>query len=279
MYLVFDTGGTKMRMAFSADGVTLEKPMIFPTPQDFTEAMRIVAENAKKLSNHRPIKAMAGGFPGPLNEDNSVILNAPNMPGWIGKPLKKELESIIKAPAFLENDTTMVGLGEIHKGAGRGYEIVVYITVSTGIGGKRFVNGQVEPSAFGYEPGHQIIDLDGFACNCGLKGHLEGLASGNGVKRRYGKAPEHIKDQKVWQEVTHYLAAGLLNVTMFWSPHCIVLGGSMMKDIKLESLQTEMEKLGTVFKRYPKLKLAELGDTGGLEGALAFLNAHKADIP
>lgn len=265
-----------MRMAFSADGRSLEEPMIFPTPQNFDEAMHIVAENSRKLSQKRPIKAVAGGFPGPLNEDNSVILNAPNMPGWIGKPLKAEIEKIVGAPTFLENDTTMVGLGEIHKGAGRGYEIVVYITVSTGIGGKRFVNGQVEPSAFGYEPGHQIIDIDGFACNCGLKGHLEGLASGNGVKRRFGQAPENIKDPKVWQEVTRYLAAGLINVTMFWSPHCIVLGGSMMKDIPINTLLTEMEKLGTVFKRHPELKLAELGDTGGLEGALAFLNGHMA---
>lgn len=264
-----------MRMAYSADGRTLEEPMIFPTPQDFAEAMRIVAENAKKLRNKRPIKAVAGGFPGPLNEDNSVILNAPNMPGWIGKPLKKELEKVVGAPAFLDNDTTMVGLGEIHKGAGRGYEIVVYITVSTGIGGKRFVNGQVEPSAFGYEPGHQIIDLGGFVCNCGLAGHLEGLASGNGVKRKYGKTPETIKDPAVWQEVTRYLAAGLVNTIMFWSPHCIVLGGSMMRDIKLENLRTEMESLGSVFKRWPELKLAELGDTGGLEGALAFLNTRQ----
>lgn len=275
MYLVFDTGGTKMRMAFSADGRALEEPLIFPTPQNFAEAMQIIAKNAKTLANGRSIQAVAGGFPGPLNEDNSIILNAPNMPGWVGQPLKAELEKIIDAPAFLENDTTMVGLGEIHKGAGRGYEIVVYITVSTGIGGKRFVNGQIEPSAFGYEPGHQIIEIDGFACNCGLKGHLEGLASGNGVRRRYGKAPETIKDPAVWRQVSRYLAAGLNNTTMFWSPHCLVLGGSMMRDLPIPQIESDMRALGSVFKSFPVLKLAQLGDTGGLEGALAFLNTGQ----
>lgn len=271
MYMVFDTGGTKMRMAFSPDGATLETPKIFPTPPEFAEGMRQVEEVTRELTQGRPIKATAGGLPGPMNEDNSIVLNAPNMPGWNNQPLKQELERITGAPVYLENDTTMVGLGEVQKGAGQGYEIVSYITVSTGLGGKRFVNGLVEKSAFGFEPGHMIIDLDGFVCNCGLAGHLEGLASGNGVKRRFGKPPETIKDEKVWQDVTRYLAAGLINVSVMWSPHCIVLGGSMMKDISIENLKTEMQTFGLVFKRYPELKLAALGDIGGLEGALAFL--------
>lgn len=275
MYLVFDTGGTKMRMAYSADGQTLETPRIFPTPKTFDEGMKIVSKMKEELVQNRPIQAMAGGMPGPMNEDNSVLLNAPNIPGWNNHPLKKELEQIVSAPVYLENDTTMVGLGEVYKGAGKRYEIVSYITVSTGIGGKRFVKGQFEASAFGFEPGHMIIDLDGFECNCGLSGHLEGLTSGNGIKRRYGQAPETIKDQRVWDEVTHSLAAGLINVTVMWSPHCIVLGGSVMKDISLEKLRAEMKRLGSIFKRLPELKLAELGDIGGLEGALAFLNTAQ----
>lgn len=275
MYLVFDTGGTRMRMAYSPDGRVLEEPLIFPTPQDFAEAMEIFAANAAKLTRSRPVKAVAGGFPGPMNEDRSVIVNAPNIPGWVGKPIRQELARITKAPVHIENDTTMVGLGEIHKGAGQGFEIVVYLTVSTGIGGKRFVNGQVEPSAFGFEPGHMVIDLNGFTCNCGLAGHLEGLASGNGVKKRYGQAPEDIKDPAVWEEVSRYLAAGINNITVMWSPHCIILGGSMMRDLPIGRLQADVESLGNVFKQFPVLKLAELGDLGGLEGALAYLKTAR----
>lgn len=264
-----------MRMAFSPDGHTLETPKIFPTPQDFAEGMRIVEEVTHELVKGRSVKAMAGGMPGPMDSDQTMVTNAPNMPGWNNQPLKKELERITGAAVHLENDTTMVGLGEVYKGAGKGYEIVSYITVSTGLGGKRFVKGQVEPSAFGFEPGHMIIDIDGFACNCGLTGHFEGFASGNGVKRRFGKSPETIKDPAVWKDVTHYLAAGLINVSVMWSPHCIVLGGSMMRDLPIENIKAEMENFGIVFKRFPELKLAELGDIGGLEGALAFLNTAQ----
>lgn len=273
MYLVFDTGGTKMRMAFSPDGETLEDPKIFRTPQDFREGMQTFAANARELARGRPIKAVAGSTPGVFNEDYSVLITSPNMPDWDNRPIKQELEKITGAPVYLENDTSMVGLGEVMQGAGRGYDIVAYITVSTGIGGKRFVKGKLEPSAYGFEPGHMIIDIDGFICNCGLAGHLEGLASGNGVRRRFGKAPEEIKDPKVWEDVTHYLAAGLINVMVMWSPHCIVLGGSMMKDIPIPKLRAEIERIDSIFHRVPELKLAELGDIGGLIGALAYLRS------
>lgn len=273
MYLVFDTGGTKMRMAFSPDGTTLEEPKIFRTPQDFREGMQTFATYAQELSRGRKIKAVAGSTPGVFNEDYSVLLTSPNMPDWDNRPIKQELEKIAGAPVYLENDTSMIGLGEVTQGAGQGYDIAAYITVSTGIGGKRFVKGKLEPSAFGFEPGHMIIDIDGAVCNCGLSGHLEGLASGNGVKKRYGQAPETIKDPKVWEEVTHYLAAGLINVMVMWSPHCIVLGGSMMKDIPIPKLQAEIERIDSIFHRVPDLKLAELGDIGGLIGALSYLRS------
>lgn len=271
MYLVFDAGGTKMRIAFSPDGTTLEDPSIFPTPSNFRAGLKQFADISRELTRGRAIQAVAGSLPGVFSENHSTLRVVPNMPDWSNQPIKRELEAIAHAPVFLENDTAMIGLGEVTAGAGRGYYIAAYITVSTGIGGKRFVKGKLEPSAFGFEPGHMIIDIDGFICNCGLAGHLEGLASGNGVRHRFGKAPEEIKDPKVWEDVTHYLAAGLINVMVMWSPHCIVLGGSMMKDIPIPKLRAEIERIDSIFHRVPELKLAELGDIGGLIGALAYL--------
>lgn len=274
MFLVFDAGGTKLRLAFSADGEHLEEPKIFPTPGSFAEGMQTFAAAAKELADGRPITAVAGSTPGVFNPDHSILLTVPNMSGWENQPLKQTLEKITGAPVLLENDTSLVGLGEVTQGAGRGFDIVAYITVSTGIGGKRFVKGKLEPSAYGFEAGHMIIDIDGAQCTCGLAGHLEGLASGNGVRRRFGTAPENIKDPKVWEDVTHYLAAGLINITVMWSPHAIVLGGSVMQRIPLEKLRAEMERMDNVFHHTPELRLAELGDIGGLIGALAYLRSQ-----
>ncbi|MBI1901910.1 MAG: ROK family protein [Planctomycetia bacterium] len=280
MYLVFDLGGTKMRMAFSPDGENLEQPSVFSTPADFKDGMAAFATKAHELARGRPIRAVAGSVVGVLDPDHSMVLVGPNVPGWCNQPLKAEVQGACGTPqVFLENDTTMAGLGEVTRGAGRGHSIVAYITVSTGIGGKRFVNRKPEPSAFGFEPGHHIVQVDGVECTCGMKGHLEGYASGNGLRKRYGKAPEHIDDVRVWEEVTTYLAAGLINVTVFWSPDAIVLGGSMMQRIPLDRLAARMQQLGTIFGRIPELKSAQLGDAGGLVGALAYLAALENGSP
>lgn len=268
-----------MRVAFSPDGTTLEQPSIITTPATFAEGLQSFQTIAAELSQGRPVQAVAGSTAGVLNQDKSVVVTVPNMPGWENQPLKQELQRITGAPVSLENDTVMAGLGEVHNGAGRGYDIVAYLTISTGIGGCRFVAGQPDVSAYGFEPGHMIIDIDGPLCNCQLAGHLEGFASGNAIRRRTGQAPETLHDATLWQEVTHYLAAGIVNVTVMWSPHCIVLGGSVMHSLSLDALRAEVARLGSVFKRSPELKLAELGDTSGLQGALAYLRQRHTATP
>lgn len=276
MYLVFDTGGTKMRMAASSDGKTLEEKIIIPTPHNFKEAMEIFARQAKILAKNRPIQAVAGGVPGALNPEHSMIIKALNMPGWVNQPLKQELEIITGAPVLIENDTTVYGLAEANHGQAKEKDIVVYLGIGTGIGGKRFVKGKPEPSAFGFEPGYQIIDVPPFAQRNDpdiqkKTGYLEMLVGGNGLHSRFGKAAEHIDNPEIWDEIAFYLAAGLNNVTVFWSPDLIILGGSVMKDIPLAKVRTYLQKLNPIFTSLPELTLAEFGEIGGLMGALIFL--------
>ena len=144
------------------------------------------------------------------------------------------LEEQLKAPVYLENDTATWALGEANAGAGKGKDIVVYMTISTGVGGTRVVHGNLDTSAYGFEIGHQIIDPNGPQCGCGGKGHLEAFIGGSSVQKQYGKAPQDITDIAVWQKTAEYLAIGLSNISVFWSPNIIILGGSMMKSIPLE---------------------------------------------
>ena len=113
MYLLFDIGGTKMRLAVSRDGTTFEEPKIIPTPQSFEEGMRAFSELATELSGGEPITAAAGGIAGPLNKERTMLINSPNIPDWINKPLKEALGSAINAPVFIENDNAIVGGGSI----------------------------------------------------------------------------------------------------------------------------------------------------------------------
>ncbi|MBI2314469.1 ROK family protein, partial [Candidatus Daviesbacteria bacterium] len=161
MFLVFDIGGTNMRLAVSRDGKNIEEPKILKTPKDFDEGMLLFKKTALNLSDGEKIKAAAGGIAGPLDGKKEMLVNSPNLAGWVKKPLKKALEKFFGAPVFIENDAALSGLGEATYGSGQGYKIIVYITISTGVGGARIVNSHIDTNALGFEPGHQIIEKDG----------------------------------------------------------------------------------------------------------------------
>ncbi len=278
MYLLFDIGGTKMRLAKSEDHKKVSSIEIVKTPQNFQEGVDLFARIADKLADGKKITVAAGGMAGPLDNQKSKLLNAPHLPGWIEKPLKKTLAKNIGSNVYLENDAALSGLGEATYGSGQGYKIVVYITISTGVGGARIVNSHIDTNALGFEPGHQIIEKDGVLCpTCNMPGHLEGYVSGTAIKKRFGKNPEEIKDPKVWDDIAELLAIGLNNTIVHWSPDIVILGGSVMKSLSTENIKGHLKNILTIFKEAPILKKTALGDTGGLYGAMALLNQKNYD--
>jgi glucokinase len=276
MFLVFDIGGTNTRIAASRDGVHIENPVIYSTPKSFQDGITQFVTTATQLSGGEKIIAIAGGIAGPLDADKTMLVKAPNIPDWNGKPLAQELSKTLNAPVFLENDTAMWGLGEAAYGAGAGKRIVVYMTVSTGVGGCRIVDGAIDANAHGFEPGHMIIDPNGPICGCGGIGHLEALAGGAAMEKRYRKKPQNITDASIWDETTKHLAMGILNVAVIWSPECIVLGGSMMKSIRLEHIQSHLGALNTILPEFPEVSISSLQEKGGLLGSLAYAVRHTA---
>ncbi len=99
--------------------------------------------------------------------------------------MKEQLEEEFQIPIWVENDADLAALGEHRFGAGRGFDRLIYITVSTGIGGGIIINGQFlsGSSVSAAEIGHMVVDPDGPVCNCGGRGHLEALASGTAIAR------------------------------------------------------------------------------------------------
>lgn len=274
MYLVFDIGATKMRLAISENGQKLNEPKIIPTPQNFQEAMTQFKQLTQELIGSEKIAAAAGGIKGSLDKKEGVLLNPPNLPNWKGKSFKQEAERIISAPVYLENDAVLAGLGEANFGAGKDHHIVVYLTVSTGVGGVRIINGKVDENALGFEPGHQIIVPDGLPCGCGGKGHLESYISGAGLKRRYGKNSEEITDPRIWDEVAKFLAIGLNNTILHWSPDIVILGGAVMKSVDLEKVKIFLKEYLTIFPNPPEVVLAKYDSDGGLLGALKLIELN-----
>jgi predicted NBD/HSP70 family sugar kinase len=223
-----------------------------------------------------PPVAVAVGVPGPLTVDKTAPFSSPNLPGWRGRPLKAELERIFNTRVTIENDTALVGLGEAHAGAGQGFGIVVYFTVSTGVGGVRIVDGQIDRNARGFEPGWQIIDIDGSLLkNTPAPHRLEHLIGGASVAKRYNQQPKDVDDPAVWDQCADWLAVALNNALVFWSPDIIIVGGPMMNDIPLEKTRARVTQLAGFLPNLPPIAAASLGDRGGLFGGLALLQQEE----
>lgn len=260
-----------MRMAVSADGENIAKSKIIPTPQDFNQGIQALKQTADELTGGERITGVAGGVAGPLNKDKSMMVASPQLHDWIQKPLKAELMKAYGVAAHLENDTALVGLGEATKGAGNGKRIIAYLGIGTGVGGVRIVDQRIDKNSLGFEPGHQIIVPDGNPCNCGGKGHLETYIGGTYFPKIYHQKGEEIKDPGIWDGISKYLAIGLTNTVVLWSPDIIVLGGGVSKSIPLEKVQTYLSEFLTIFPQAPEILKATLGQDAGLHGALELL--------
>ena len=271
MYLVFDIGGTNMRVGTSLDGKTLTKTEIIPTPGDFGQGMLAFKQVADALSAGEKIEVIAGGMAGPLDKTKTYLVKSANNPGWINKPLKTELERAFGCQVLLENDTATGGIGEAVKGAGAGKTVVAYLALGTGVGGKRIVDGKISSDSFNFEPGHQIIVPDGDLCNCGGKGHMEPYVSGSYFERKYGQKGENISDPKIWDQISRYLAISLVNTTVHWTPDIVVLGGSVAQSILLEKANAYLKEFLTIYPTAPQIVLGILGQDAGLYGALELL--------
>ena len=279
MYLLFDIGGTKTRMAYSEDGESFGEPVKFETLPDFDAAMTKIKEEAETLLQGRPVEAIAGGAGGPMNREQTKMARFTNIPTWNNHPFEETLSEMFgNVPVHFNNDAAIVALGETHYGAARGYDIVAYLTISTGVGGARVVDGMIDRSAIGYEPGWHIIDFDQTACEVCHSGNAEHMVSGTATAVRYGKKAYEVHEPEAWEELAKWLAVVVNNTICFWSPDVVVLGGSMIVGdpaIPVDRTAEHVKEMLNVYPEISDIKQATLGDFGGLHGALAYAKQMK----
>lgn len=251
-----------MRVAVSAGGAQISEPLVVDTPQAWDDALAALAKLLGEVSNGAEIEALSGGVAGVLKE-GVLVRTSPNLPGWQDADIAGALRELYpNADVAVENDAAVACLGEARVGAGKGDEIVAYITVGTGVGGARVVGGALEPRAFGYEPGWQIIDYS-------TGDTVASVASGRAIAARYGG---HISDasEDAQEQVAHALAAAAYNAVAHWSPHVVVLGGAVIFGNAglFERIERHYSALPPVVPQMPPLRLGALGEQAGLIGAL-----------
>ncbi len=268
MYLSIDIGGTHIRFATSGDGKKISQKEKFHTPAKYDDGIDLIEETIERMTNGHIPKKITLGAASPINYEKGTIMKPPALPNWAGHSIRKELELRLRTHIILENDASLAGLAEAHTSKKKQSEVVAYITLSTGVGGSRIVNGKIDYHATPFEPGHQILDPKGrFWPGCGQRGCFESMASGRAFEITYGVKPELCEDFKIWEEHAQVVSQGLVNVLTLWSPDVLVLGGSLVKAGKkfIDPLMHFTINNLQIFPA-PKIEISKLDDNNVLLG-------------
>jgi glucokinase len=267
MELVFDMGGSKTRVALVSEGV-LGPVTRIDTDRSATGFAKFLGV-LQELVGDGKVRAIAGSMPGHLEGKDGRLTLALNLPEWANLPVRSRLEELFECPVYIMNDVEMGGLGEAHEGAGISKGVMAYFTVSTGVNAARVVDGRVDTSIHPNQIGQQLVgEIEG------APAMLEMLTGGAALEAKFGKPPSQIRDLAVWKAEHRYLARGVYNTLLHWTPEVVVFGGSMMRDIDLVRLADELGKLPTMGRR-PRLERAGLGDMAGLHGAVVWLQQTR----
>jgi glucokinase len=191
-----DLGGTQIRTAVLRGATLLSRVSLLTgantDPQSVLPRIYAAIQEALQRAN-TPLAQVAGigvAAPGPLDSVTGTLFSPPNLQGWEAVPLRDLLAERFATSIIVENDANAAGLGEYMFGAGRGSKHVIYVTISTGIGGGVIVDGRLLRgiNGMGGELGHMTIDWHGERCSCGNIGCLEQIASGTGIARMANRA-------------------------------------------------------------------------------------------
>ena len=185
-FIVADVGGTHIRAAcFPIDSQTPSCIKKISTKGVETPHERLINLIASIIPVDEEIAAITVAAPGPTDPYEGIVFEAPNIPGWNNLPLKKIIQDRFNVPVAIGNDANLAALGEWRYGAGIGHRHLVYITVSTGIGGGVIIDNQLLLGVRGLaaEFGHITVIPDGPLCGCGQRGHLEAVTSGPAIAR------------------------------------------------------------------------------------------------
>ncbi len=295
-----DLGGTQARVALVRGGAVVER---VAEPTDVAGGPAAVIGQFRRMiaavcppDARRTLGGVGICAPGPLDSESGVVLSIPTLPGWEDFPLAATVGRDLGLPAVLENDGIAAVYGEWKWGAGRGARNLVFVTVSTGIGGGAVVDGHLLHGRRGMAAhvGHFRMAQDGPVCACGAVGCFEALAAGTALAKRAraasvaagylaGVAVERAVETRdvvagaregdaaclalIAQEA-EFLGQGFTGLIQLFSPEMLIMGGGVSNAFDLMS-----DRIHAVIRRdamppfrdVPVVR-AGLGDNAGLVG-------------
>lgn len=299
-----DLGGTNIKLGLiSESGEVLER-LRLPTPlqNGYDDVIESVADALRLLIGSRRVVAVGIGAPGPLDTEKGVVIQAPNLKGFSGRPLARDLQAKCELPVFLENDANAAALGEWWVGAGGRAKHLIVLTIGTGIGGGLILGGQLyRGSAYSAgEVGHMTIEPNGPVCACGNQGCLEALASAPAIAARAReKVQKGFETQmldlaggdsagitaeivskaceaddpvalRVLEETGRYLGIGTASLVNVLNPELVLFGGGAAQagEFLLDPIRKQVERRSfSTPQGHPEIRLCALGNDAGIVGA------------
>lgn len=302
-----DLGGTNLRAALADEHGSIYATVRVPTAGERGPAAVIdqIVALIDQMRAAVPVGAVLAGVgigtPGPLDPFEGVIFTMPNLPGWEHVPLRALLSERSGLSIELGNDANAAALGEWLFGAGRGQRNLVYVTISTGIGGGVIADGRLVLGHNGAaaEVGHHLVDW-------ASRSSWEDLAAGPALARAAAEAmtatphsqlhamatpqtvaAEHVARaaaasdalaQRLMDREGELIGAGLVNMLHLYSPGLIILGGGVIVNNPqlIARARLVIQQRALAAYRSVPVQLAQLGDQAGLLGAVAlFLHMRE----
>jgi glucokinase len=306
--LALDIGGTKLAAGVvDANGVVHSFAVEPTRAQDGPDAAlrrlfelgrRVVVESGVEWPS---VEAVGIGCGGPLDAAAGVLIAPPHLPGWRDVPISELAARAFERPVTLENDATAAAAGEHRWGAGAGVRHMVYLTISTGVGGGVVIDGSLYRGASGNggELGHVTVDWRGRRCRgCGRLGCLEAYVSGTSIAERAHEAglpyatSEEVASaardgepaaRALWDETVEALACGLISIVNLFEPELVVLGGGVTRSgallldpVRAAVREGAMRPAGEAVD----VVLSPFGDRVGVLGAAAIVyDRATGDVP
>jgi glucokinase len=300
-YIAIDIGGTQLRVAVYAEGENrpIKQKRIPTKDPNGSPLERLLNLIAEMWPANERVRAIGMAAPGPTNPHTGVIYTAPNIPGWEKLPLAQIVKDRFHVPTALGNDANMAALGEWRFGAGQGHHDLLYMTISTGIGGGVIANDRLLLGMHGLaaEIGHVAVAPDGPICSCGHAGHLEAFASGTSiahyvVEQLANGVPSSLSDyanptgrdismaaeqgdplaKAALARAGGYIGRALANYLHIFNPSIVILGGGVSRSgpFLIEPLRAAILEniMSPEYVQGLLITTAALGDDAGLLGAL-----------
>jgi len=306
-----DLGGTKLAVVLMDEGGAIrDERVVYDHKQcPNQELVDYICNLIQELltRNHlseADLRGIGVGFPGHLRYQTGTTITTSNLPCMKNFPLKQSIQARFPIPVIVDNDANAQAYAEFRYGAGCGYDSMIFLTISTGVGGGIIINRRLYRGLTGTagEFGHIVVDPHSpIQCGCGNYGCLMGCASGltmphiaqkflaqgvattlphdalarfDGKMLREGVAQRDPLCERVLRELGYYLGIGVYNIFQIFNPPILVLGGGLtnLGEPLLQQIDETFQSLAKPMLYDPfVLRLAETGDRAGVIGAAALL--------